>query len=441
MLYSSFTKPVSRTVSRDSRARKGAPRAFQQRDLTGQTEKKDEKTVKNGSQSLTINRLRLRSSMDPEPFPEQFHGTLAITMDVQPTMAVMVRNKRILGHAEEVLQRATLSSTGQFVCVCDDFDEGWHIWDVVDEHVYSSSAVHDGTGECICPTTRTTRRALEQTCPVQSHTTAVTAVAFSPCVQLVASGDDSGKAMLWDTASGRGLHVLQHHTGGEDDKISSVSFTSDGSQLVTACYDMSFCVWETVTGAQRWKVPNAHGSSLVCVDCSPTNAATFISTGSGELDGVDLKAWDIQTRQQVGAFPGAVFGIYSPDGQSLATVGGDGNTCVFILDSTNWGTRLALQPDSVGCYVTCGCFSPDGKHFAMGTGSGDVYLWELRDEAHVFHVVDLGTGGLTKTLSLSWERDRVHDTNTAMAFAMGHHLRLGAGSLVHGLDSGVNSKP
>ena len=43
----------------------------------------------------------------------------------------------------------------------------------------------------------------------------------------------------------------------------------------------------------------------------------------------------------------------------------------------------------------------------------------------------------TTICALAWGRDWVRDTQTGVAFAMGHHPRLGAESRVLELDAGV----
>jgi len=74
----------------------------------------------------------------------------------------------------------------------------------------------------------------------------------------------------------------------------------------------------------------------------------------------------------------------------------------------------------------------DGRKLASGGQDGTCKVW------------DSSTGGLLRTLnvealihSVVWGRDWVRDTQGAMAFAMGHHLRLGAGSQVLELEAGV----
>ncbi|KAJ1486200.1 WD40-repeat-containing domain protein [Baffinella frigidus] len=305
----------------------------------------------------------------------------------------------------------------------------------------SSGVIHDGEGACLCPSTRTSRRAISDECPVIAHTEQTTAITFSKCGQLIASGDAGGAVIVWHTETGDVCSTLQHAQG-NDNAVSSISFTCDGSQLVTACYDMSFCLWETVTGARLWHLPFAHSSSLVCIDCSPTDASSFITVGSGFTGVADLKVWDIQAQQIANSFTGAVFCKFSPDGLRIATVGGFTLAHVFLLDSIN-GLHTMMLEGSITRTVTCGAFSPNGEHFAVGTSFGDVHLWGVGQLAPIhLSVIPLGVGFFfSKNLSMAWERNWQRDTRMATAFAMGYHPRLGAGSMVQGLDAGVHSHP
>jgi WD40 repeat protein len=362
-------------------------------------------------------------------------GTLAVTTRGQPPLVATALHQHVLGN-DTANFIATLSFDGRYFCACDTDDERWYAWDVSTQTMRNHAVAHDGKGECICPMTRTTRRALSEQCPVRAHACCISAVTVSEG-QLIATGDEGGKAIIWDAATGKAIHVLQH-TQNDYRKISAVSFTCDQSKLVTACNDMSFCMWDVVTGAQIWMMPRAHRSSLRCVACSPTSSTTFITVGWGPNTTGDLKMWDIQTQQLIRAFTGAVFGIYSPDGQRIATVNHGVGALVFILDATNGQHFLTLR-GAAATRVRCGCFSPDSKQFAVGNSNGFVSIWDWQMSiAHVRHVISLGGPGFCPTLSVTWGRNWVNDTQAATAFAMGQHPRLGSKSMVSMLDDGVN---
>ena len=80
-----------------------------------------------------------------------------------------------------------------------------------------------------------------------------------------------------------------------------------------------------------------------------------------------------------------------------------------------------------------GSFSvDDGSKLISGSIDGTCKVW------------DVDTGALLRTTevdapiySVEWGRDWVRDTQRCVAFAMGHHPRLGAGSPVLELDEGL----
>jgi len=62
-------------------------------------------------------------------------------------------------------------------------------------------------------------------------------------------------------------------------------------------------------------------------------------------------------------------------------------------------------------------------------------VWDSSTGA-LFRMIELGSreAGVCST---AWGRDWVRDTQRGVAFAMGHHPRLGTGSQVLGLEEGV----
>ena len=70
-----------------------------------------------------------------------------------------------------------------------------------------------------------------------------TAVFSSNGKQVVtASNDDSAK--IWNTATGKQLHVLTGHT----DNVNMASFSRDGKQVVTASNDNTVKIWDAENG-------------------------------------------------------------------------------------------------------------------------------------------------------------------------------------------------
>jgi WD40 repeat protein len=67
----------------------------------------------------------------------------------------------------------------------------------------------------------------------------ITALAFSPDGNLLASGAEDNTIIIWDAQSGSLLKVLQGHTGA----INSLSFSSDGKLLYSNAMDGTVIIW------------------------------------------------------------------------------------------------------------------------------------------------------------------------------------------------------
>src|SRR5205823_5814796 len=72
---------------------------------------------------------------------------------------------------------------------------------------------------------------------------ALTAIAFSPDGQFLASGTAAADIVLWDVSSGDVLARLRGHVG----PVTAVAFALDGRLLATAGQDGKICLWENMT--------------------------------------------------------------------------------------------------------------------------------------------------------------------------------------------------
>jgi WD40 repeat protein len=68
----------------------------------------------------------------------------------------------------------------------------------------------------------------------------VTAVAFSPDGQILASGSDDKTIKLWDLQTGVEIATLSGH----DSYVQSVAFSPDGKTLVSGGHDKTVKVWQ-----------------------------------------------------------------------------------------------------------------------------------------------------------------------------------------------------
>jgi WD40 repeat protein len=98
---------------------------------------------------------------------------------------------------------------------------------------------------------------------IKKHTDWVTAVAFSPNGQMLASADRNGGISIWDPDNGQELFTLPGHKA----TVTALSWRGDSKLLASSSEDGTVKLWETKEGkqARNW---TAHGSGARWVNYS-----------------------------------------------------------------------------------------------------------------------------------------------------------------------------
>jgi WD40 repeat protein len=204
--------------------------------------------------------------------------------------------------------------------------------------------------------------------PLGGHRARVTAVAYSPNGDSVASSGDDGTIRLWDV----GTHAEKDPPlKGFTQNISDVAFSPDGHVLASAGEDWTARLWDLGTPTKVGAAV-AHGNKVNSVAFSPDGK----KLGSAGDDGIRL--WDAHSRSQLGNLLSGdtdfVHSIaFSPDGRFLASGAGD----VRLWDvgtGRMFGAPLNAGPDNL---VTSVAFSADGRVLAAATGQdGTIRVWD-----------------------------------------------------------------
>ncbi len=126
-----------------------------------------------------------------------------------------------------------------------------------------------------------------------THTTNVTAVAFSPDGSLLATASLDQTIKVWSTSN----WTIQRTFTGHTDGVTSIAFSPDGQKIVSGCVDGSVKVWA------------ASGGCLVTINAHafPVTATVFSTDGSRVVSASDdhtLRLWSANDGSAVGTLGG-----------------------------------------------------------------------------------------------------------------------------------------
>ena len=188
---------------------------------------------------------------------------------------------------------------------------------------------------------------------IASSMIASSAIIFSPDEQMTLSN----KLQLWDAATGRLKNTLIGHTS----SVRSLSFSPDGKTLASGSLDKTIRLWDVSTGLLRQTlIGHTEGVNDVCF--SP-DGQILATVGTGSVRG-EVWLWDATGEQKIiPAGPSPPLRVsFSPDGKTLAiAIHRDNRVHLWNIASNEYRSPLTTRHSS-GVFDVC--FSPDGQTLA-----------------------------------------------------------------------------
>jgi len=213
---------------------------------------------------------------------------------------------------------------------------------------------------------------------IPAHFSGVMDVTFTPdgTRLLTASFDDSAK--IWDVRTGEAVRALPGHTKA----VGAVRVTPDGRYAVTAG-DRRLLVWSLPDG-KLVRTIDTDTQQVFTVAISP-DGRTLVS---GHTDGA-IKVWTLEGRPVATLLQGGgrVFSIaFAPDGSRFAAAG-DGKE-IKIWSTGDWTLQHTLVDETGG--IAKVVIAPDGQTLASGGDDHSIKLWHI-ESGHMMANLQLHT--------------------------------------------------
>jgi WD40 repeat protein len=181
----------------------------------------------------------------------------------------------------------------------------------------------------------------------------ITSVSYSPDGTKILTSSDDTNARIWDPATGRLLRVLL-----AKNVLNSAAFSPDGTEVVTACDNGTAVLWDAASGRPVMTLRPPGGARVMSAAFSRdgTEVVTASSDGTAVIWSTITGAELTVVKEPGGAALNDA--AFSPDRTEVVTASLDGTARIW---STATGAQLVLLGTPSGSDMNSANFSPDGR--------------------------------------------------------------------------------
>ncbi len=184
----------------------------------------------------------------------------------------------------------------------------------------------------------------------------VTAVSFSADGKNLATSSWDKQLKIWDGRTGQFLFALDELPG----PVRNLAFSPDSSRLAASCQDHSVVVWDLVTKKTIRKWPGEPGKVRTVAFSSDGQLLASVNFDLGKQEGRVLKV------------PATPLGVSFGDDATLAAGAADGNVYLWNVADDAISGQLREHKGAIRALA----FNPVRSQWATGAEDGDIVLWK-----------------------------------------------------------------
>jgi WD40 repeat protein/transcriptional regulator with XRE-family HTH domain len=202
-----------------------------------------------------------------------------------------------------------------------------------------------------------------------------------------ATSTTGGWITIWDSATGRKILRLPNQHAG----MRSVSYSPDGTHLVTTSDDQAVRIWDARDGKMLQEFYNQTGK---IANAEYSLDGTRIATPLGTNQVVVWEAATGRTLLTLAGHTGSVNAVaFNPDGTRLVTAGKDHTARVWSLAPSRELLTLQQGPTIASSVGSKLAYSPDGKYLAVSYSDPTAKVWEVAT-GRLIHTLSGHTAGV-----------------------------------------------
>jgi WD40 repeat protein/DNA-binding SARP family transcriptional activator len=224
------------------------------------------------------------------------------------------------------------------------------------------------------------------------HSAMINRVALNADGRFALSGSTDKTIRLWDLSDG---HIIQRFVG-HTSVVVKASLSPDGRKALSSSWDGQAILWDVQTGKQLHKLTEGE---LWWSTFSPDGRTALVAVAKFGVNPIpcDVILWDVETGKIVRRFVGhqsAVFGMaFSPDGRTFMS--GDGTGDLRLWDVASGEVIRQFVGQKSGPWGIA--FSPDGRTALVGDFFGTLILWDVTS-GQIIHQMKAYTAPVNSTM-------------------------------------------